>query len=69
VYDSKKKKYCSISKIATSKVSLIKFYVKCLFESYLAEKDDVDRMLDYLEFYYLKLKNVYFSIKLITQLE
>jgi hypothetical protein len=30
-YDSKKKKKCSITKIAQGKVSVIKFYVKCLY--------------------------------------
>lgn len=34
-YDSKKKKYCTINKIAQSKVSLIKFYIKCLYETEL----------------------------------
>lgn len=35
VYDSKKKKFCSINKIGAGRVSLVKFYVKCLFETAL----------------------------------
>lgn len=59
-YDSKKKKYCSILKIGQSRVSLVKFFVKCLYEEALREDpENIELRLDYVEFYFLKLKNLY----------
>jgi hypothetical protein len=37
-YDSKKKKKCAITKIAQGKVSVIKFFVKCLYETAIGER-------------------------------
>jgi hypothetical protein len=70
VYDSKKKKYCSILKIGLSRVSLVKFYIKCLYERALEEDpENIELRLDYIEFYYLKLKNLYSVLLEIEQLE
>lgn len=49
VYDSKKKKFCSINKIGAGRVSLVKFYIKCLFETALEENpDDIELRLDFI---------------------
>lgn len=69
-YDSKKKKKCAITKIAQGKVSVIKFFVKCLYETALVEHpDDAQLEIDYIEFYYLKLKNVFTTLLRVGRLE
>ena len=70
VYDSKKRKNCNVDKINQGKVSLIKYYVKCLYETRLEDDQaNIDLRIDYLEFYYLKLNNVFKVTKEIVELE
>lgn len=49
---------------------MVKFYIKCLFEMALEENpDDIELRLDFIEFYYLKLKNLYCVLRQIYELE
>ncbi len=67
MYDSKKKKKCYISKIAQGKASLVKFYIKCLYDSALGESEhDKNLKIDFIEFNYLKLKNVFTTLRMIV---
>lgn len=51
-------------------MSLIKFYVKCLYERALREDpDNIELRLDYTEFYYLKLKNIFCVLQQVVDLE
>lgn len=70
-YDSKKNKYCFSNKLNQGKTSFVKFIVKCIYEQELENIrwNNIDLLLDYIEFYYMKLKNLFEVTILLIELE
>ena len=70
-YDSKKNKYCFSNKLNQGKTSFVKFIVKCVYEQELEDIkwNNIDLLLDYIEFYYMKLKNLFQVTILLIELE
>lgn len=70
LYDSKKRKIVNTNHIAGSLTGLTKFYLKCLYESAIIEHpNDNELLLQYIEFMYLKLKNAFQAVLLLTKME
>ena len=56
--------------IGKSRASLIKFLVKCIYEKALEEDpQNIELQLDFVEFYYFKLKNIFCVLQRIEHLE
>lgn len=70
-YDSKKNSYCFVNKINQGKTSFVKLIAKCFYEQELESQkwNNTELLLDYIEFYFMKLKNLFKVSILLIELE